>query len=80
MAELLEQMMTQLMSKEVLYDPIKELSEKVCPSNFDYVLGHLILRPVVPSVSTGVRFINNGGRSKTIRRADLDRKSGSRGL
>ena len=29
---LLESMMGQLMSKEVLYEPLKELHDKVCPS------------------------------------------------
>lgn len=31
MAKMLEGMMEQLMSKEILYEPMKELQEKVCP-------------------------------------------------
>ena len=37
---MLEMMMNSLMSKEVLYEPLKELSDKVCcfyfPSNFPH--------------------------------------------
>ena len=34
LAGMLEQMMGSLMSKDVLYEPLKELSEKACPFFF----------------------------------------------
>ena len=47
---LLETMMSQLMSKEVLYEPLKEMHEKVCkPSNS--VLQPILTMLIVPWLS-----------------------------
>jgi hypothetical protein len=67
--KLLEGMMDQLMSKEVLFEPLKELNDKVCSFSPCSVLYLLMAPSLVPILSRFKRGQAFGVRPSTIRGA-----------